>query len=342
MRVIEAMIACVILIVGVFATIRFSSQARIEQGVDLEETAQKAMEVVNNVNMMKKIVEDASNSESKLRSLLEALLPPNTYYNLTITSALSSHVIAEISNIESAGVVTGNSATAQKVVTVSLPVTKIENAQLDVMIVLDRSGSMDETVHGDPHNKIYYTKAASKTFIDQLDPTSDRVGLVSFSDSATLNSHLTNDFSSVKSKIDGLSPNGYTDMGDAVAIVNTELSSNSRTTATLAMIFLTDGVPNRPCPHYPQHVSTCPYAASYCLNKTQQTKQEGALIYTIGIGSGTSDFNETILKEIQTNGYYYAPSATQLNEIYGAIAQDLLFAVRYDIVVVKLTILRTG
>ena len=79
--------------------------------------------------------------------------------------------------------------------------------KLDVMIIIDRSGSMQ----GEP---LLDAKDAATTFIDSLDVAYDKVGLVSYSNSATLDTQLTTDFQSVKNAIDNLTANGYTNIGD--------------------------------------------------------------------------------------------------------------------------------
>jgi len=95
------------------------------------------------------------------------------------------------------------------------------------------------------------------------------------------------------------------------------------------MILLSDGVANRP------YNET--YAKEYA--RSQAEIAAGVIIYTIGLGD-PSYFDEELLKEIQTNGYYYAPSAEDLTDIYLAIAEDLLFIVKYEIVVLTLTLVK--
>ena len=345
MRVVEAMIACVILIIGISTTAYFSNVFATEEGGDLEEAGQNALHVLDNGDLIKKIIQNEDNWESKLKSLLETLLPPDTFYNLTLVSGLTGQPIAgAITNMKGQDPSSNLEAVfLQHIIPISLPLARIEQKELDVILIIDRSGSMDQSEPGDQHNKIYYAKLAAKAFIDQLNASKDRVGLVSYSDEATLDIGLTNDFQRVKAKIDNLSPNGYTNMGDAVKKLNEEFLAHNRTSATLAMILLTDGVANRPCPHNPQHSDqTCPYASQYALNESKKAEDRGILIYTIGLGANSRDFDEDLLKQMQTNGYYYTPSAEKLTDIYMAIAQDLLFAVKYEIVIIKLTLVKAG
>jgi len=84
---------------------------------------------------------------------------------------------------------------------------------IDVMLVIDRSGSMGGTLITDAKN-------AAKTFVDNT-CSSDLVGLASFSESATLDIGLTTDHNSIKTQIDALSTGGYTAIGDGIHTANT-------------------------------------------------------------------------------------------------------------------------
>ena len=97
--------------------------------------------------------------------------------------------------------------------------TSLDTNPLDVILVTDLSGSMGGDL-GD-------AKTAAKTFVDQLSGQ-DKVGLVSFTSTATLDRHLTSDFDDVKNVIDGYSAGGGTNMGDGLTEAIDELETNSR------------------------------------------------------------------------------------------------------------------
>jgi len=354
MRVIEAMIACIILIMGIYVTSYFSNVYMVEGGSELKEIGKSVVKIFESQGLVKKVAQviqggnasDAEKLRSELKSLVESLLPPETFYMLKISSEVTSRSFLSLTNIAEENETFMDKISLQQMVTVSFPAIIIQyrESKIDVILIIDRSGSMNEKEPGDPYPKIYYAKEAAMTFVDLMNATRDRVGLVSFSDTATLDCGLTSNFTLVKNKISRLTTGGYTNMGEAVEKANNEFAVHNRTDAILAIVFLTDGLANRPCPHHPKHVyTTCPYARSYVLNETRKAKDNGILIYTIGLGADTRSFDENLLREIQTNGYYYAPSGTKLKEIYGTIAKDLLtlaFSVDYDIITITLTLAR--
>ena len=330
MRVVEAMIACVILIVGLSATTYFSNVFTTEEGGDLEEVGQNILHVLDNTDLIKQIIQNEDNWESKLKSLVKTLLPPDTSYSLTLVSGLTGQPIAAITNMMGQGSPSSlNAVSLQRIITISLPLTRIEQKELDVMLVIDRSGSMNQTYKG--KTKITWTQEAAKAFVSQMDATKDRVGLASFATEATLDIGLTSNFQQVDSAIDSLRAVGERNMGDGIEKANQEFASDGRGSSTWVMILLSGGVANRP------YNET--YAREYALSQAEIAEGLGVTIYTIGLGD-PSRLDEGLLKEIQTNGYYHAPSAEDLMDIYKAIAEDLLFAVKYDIVIIKLTLVK--
>lgn len=339
MRIVEAMIACIILIIGILSTVYFSSVFSVEQSGAVTEYGENVLQVLDNTDLVKNVVLNATNSISDLRLLLQTLIPTGIYYNLTFVSGLSNNLIANVTNMVGQDTsVSRDVVSFTRVITVSLPLARVSQTPLDIVLIIDRSGSMSQSILGDPYSKLTSAKRAAKSFVDQLNSTGDRVGLVSYSDTARTDSGLTNNFNLVKQKIDSLSANGYTNIGDGLAKMIAEFSAHARSGAILATVLLTDGVANRPCPHFPQHVETCPNAADYALSQSSIAAGSGILIYTIGLGSSRTDFNEDLLMAMQTNGYFYAPSASDLMGIYDSIVQDLLYQTKYEIVVLTLTL----
>jgi hypothetical protein len=166
----------------------------------------------------------------------------------------------------------------------------------DVMLIIDRSGSMEGTPLQDAKN-------AAKTFVDMLDlsPDRDRVGVVSFETAAQLNHVLSRNGGSVKATIDGLSTTGFTNVGDGIKLANQQLTQNGRPGAAWITILLTDGLPNRP---YSSGSAFSEADAAYARGFAQQGRADGITLYTIGLGDGVSDY---FLDDKQASGHTYNP-----------------------------------
>jgi len=168
----------------------------------------------------------------------------------------------------------------------------------DIALVMDVSGSMD----GQP---IADAKTAAKGFVDRVEPGTDQVALVSFSDSATVNQVLATYAGTVRTAIDGLSAGGNTNIADALARTRAELDSpRHRPTNARAIVLLSDGQPN---------VGGDPRA------EADAAKAAGIRIFTIGLGTGV---DPALLRDLATSpsDYFYAPASDQLAAIYQQIS----------------------
>ena len=336
MRIIEAMLACIILFAGITMVTQFSTYG-VNHEAELNVVSEEVISTLDNTEAIERIIRNDENWLNELKAQIRTILPIETYYKLTIDSALTGESITSISDWPNEESEDLNKISITKIVPISLSESALELRKLDVVLIIDRSGSMDYKEPGDKYSKIYYARNAAKTFIDQLNASKDRVGLVSFSTTASLDIELTSDFSSVKNKIGRLWASGYTNIGDGIKKATDELVDKKRSDSILVEILLTDGVANRSCNHRPQHSGeTCPYAKDYAFKQAQIAKENNIRLYSIGLGADTKAFNEDLLKDIQTNGYYYAPSAEDLQDIYLAIAQDLLLEIKYEIVIINL------
>ncbi|HIC89642.1 MAG TPA: DNRLRE domain-containing protein, partial [Anaerolineae bacterium] len=223
------------------------------------------------------------------------------------------------------------------------PVT--ERRPLDVMIVLDRSGSMDDA-GGTPPQPITDAKNAAKHLVDELDSSIDRVGLVSYADWATLDAGLTDDFQSVKNAIDALSTGGYTNIGDAVFKAQEELSNNGRPQAVPVIVLLSDGVANRShagdsCDTWPSTPTACTNDA---INQAATAKSAGTVIYTIGLnldnigdehGEDVENLARQVLQSMASSpaNYYESPTSSELEGIFDDIANIITNVAGTDVVV---------
>ncbi|QYZ79113.1 VWA domain-containing protein [Methanofollis formosanus] len=111
---------------------------------------------------------------------------------------------------------------------------------IDVVLVIDRSGSMrGEDSSGEV--RLVSAKNAASTFIDAMDPRRDRVGLVSFSSTTTIDRGLTDDFSGVKTQLDALRADGSTQLRRGIYEAIRLLQEQGRDDAVKAVIVMTDG-----------------------------------------------------------------------------------------------------
>lgn len=174
--------------------------------------------------------------------------------------------------------------------------TPLACQQADVMLVLDRSGSINSTELGQ-------LKTAAKDFVDSLGLTTTGIhgGKSSFATSASLNHHLTDDPTSLKASIDAMVSGGFTNLKDGIDIAKVEMDNpgdgHDRTDGTSPdkMIIVTDGHPNRPLPS-----ST---ADDVAAASADAARAAGSEIFVVGVGA---DVNTAYLQnEIADDASHY-------------------------------------
>jgi hypothetical protein len=152
----------------------------------------------------------------------------------------------------------------------SLPVAahaKAVPAARDTVLVIDASSSMSSLGNNRPLRDV---QAAAKLFADmvanQPTQTSDRIALVTFHQTGTLQQRLTSEqespnFTVVKQRIDGIrlfSGTGWnTNYHAGLKTALDELAQNGRPNAEKRIVFMTDGMPNLPAPAS-YYSCTCP------------------------------------------------------------------------------------
>ena len=164
-----------------------------------------------------------------------------------------------------------------------------EFTPLDLCMVLDRSGSMSESMGS--KTKIQGVKEAATGVVNVLFPQ-DRVSIVSFSDTATTDVDFTSDFSAVKTKINQLSAGGGTSFGAGLKLALDQFNAHGNPDHIPAILFMSDGK-HWKSPDPDTYVAEC--------------KNKKIPIFTVGFAKTESEVDVTWLKKMssETDGEYH-------------------------------------
>ena len=192
----------------------------------------------------------------------------------------------------------------------------------DIVLVLDRSGSMEDALPA--------LQDAAIRFVDLIDEATDgvqdgviahgsRIGLVSFADSASLDVALTTDTNAVKDAINALTADGGT---NHEAAFNTAQAQLAGSTNTKQMIFFTDGV------------TTVGDDAS---DEAAAAKAAGTEIFVIGL-VGATGIDEAELQDWATDPdsehFFETTNPEDLQAIFEAIGAAITVPAATNVVVV--------
>ncbi len=180
------------------------------------------------------------------------------------------------------------------------------------VLVMDLSGSM-----ADPEaSGVSKIEAAKKAALQLLQAVGQenaaspihQMGLVSFRESAQVESPLTTDMASLEASVQQMFPDGGTNIGDGLYKA-LDLLTGAPPTARKFIILLSDGLPN----HGLQSVQ------EFLDGPVAQARSMGVCIYTIGLGEG-GEMNAELLRAIAEGSgcgqFYLAKEAFQLRTIY--------------------------
>ncbi len=190
---------------------------------------------------------------------------------------------------------------------------------LDVMLVLDRTGSMCTDSAGNPDpacNDMENARNGMKTFLSFMNPTLDHVGLAvlppatslatkcskppntaSYDDPAApyLLVPLSSDYktgnslnpaSNLVSTIDCVKANGNTAYANAIDAAQAEIVKDGRPGTQKVIVFLSDGAANTGPLYYP---ASSPYLLTPChqgITSAQTATAAGSTVYSIGYDVG--------------------------------------------------------
>jgi uncharacterized repeat protein (TIGR01451 family) len=170
--------------------------------------------------------------------------------------------------------------------------TIVTSEPVDFTLVLDTSGSMSEPIDG--VKKIKALKDSVNNFLDSAATVNEQSGsslvhvsLISFATNAYLQANLTDDFDSVKTKVNNLEADGATraDLG----LGTVKQVTGTRADAKQVVIFFTDGGPTK---YNTPFEDEC---AQDAVSVAKELKASGKTVYSIGVVSGADPSDTTKL-----------------------------------------------
>lgn len=174
-----------------------------------------------------------------------------------------------------------------------------------VVLVLDVSGSMD----GKPLKE---TKRAAKKFVRQMDMIEAEVGIVEYSDYATVLSNFTRNQDVLMDAIDNLEPYDMTNIEDGLYMADEML--NEENADKKIIVLMSDGQPNEGL------------VDEDLIEYANAIKSEGDYIYTLGFFSDVEDLwkAQYLMEQIATPGFHYeVDDADNLRFFFGDLAEQI-------------------
>jgi len=180
-----------------------------------------------------------------------------------------------------------------------------ERTPLNISIVIDRSGSMDD------RNKLTYVKKAVEHVIDNLSE-GDYVSIVSYNDDVTVLQETIPVGSKydLNEKINKLKASGFTNLSGGMFEGFNQVNKSFKRGYVNRVLLLSDGLANRGL--------TDRYKLAAKVRDLN--RDEGIVVSTFGVGT---DFNEDLMTDIAEYGrgnYYYIKDSEQIPDIF---AQEL-------------------
>ncbi|MCX6703291.1 MAG: VWA domain-containing protein [Candidatus Zambryskibacteria bacterium] len=192
----------------------------------------------------------------------------------------------------------------------------------DVLLVLDRSGSM-ASISRNPPEPLTSVKNTATNFVSSL-TSGDQVGVVSFANEASnpLDHSLSSSISSVKESIGQIfiatTSAQNTNIGDGLTKATEELLGvRARTDSKKVIVLLTDGDPTDP-----KMSDQSNYPTLFAERSAQVAKDSKITLFTIGLGSLVN--NDLLSRLASTPAQYFeAPTSADLASIYKKISKDI-------------------
>lgn len=204
---------------------------------------------------------------------------------------------------------------------------------MDVVFVVDESGSMSWDPDGDGDTKMEEARAAAKAFVGKMNSSYDRAGVVGFDYSGDIKltpppdrEYVTTDFGTngVNGSIDDFHANGGTDIGSGLHEGNVIFGVKSNSSRNKVIVLLSDGENDDPedptCDNDPGSDSDFDADELACMNQkafdeADRADKDGVTIHAIGFGSAD---NATLKDVAETTGgsYRYVADADDLSSVF--------------------------
>jgi uncharacterized protein YfiM (DUF2279 family) len=182
----------------------------------------------------------------------------------------------------------------------------------DLCLVLDRSGSMDQTDAGNGLSRWQALRHAVTEFRSGIDttPHTELLGLASYSTTGQVDVSLTSNYAQIDSAVNSMDTNGYTNISEGIdmgALVLTD-TSYARPFAAKTMVVLTDGIWNR---------GRSPVLAA------QDAAAARITIHTVTYSSSANRSDMIAVASATGGKHYHAPDGAALQAIFREIALSL-------------------
>jgi Mg-chelatase subunit ChlD len=205
--------------------------------------------------------------------------------------------------------------------------TKTCKQPTDVMLVLDRSGSMNDD-NQEPPQPLTAVKNAARSFVERL-ANKDKAGLVTFATDAIVDATLTSGYTELTSTIDNIriqqpEQAQHTNIAAGIKAAMEEFASERHTNESRkAIVLLTDGIASRPLPPEESDADKDEYPKRQAREQAQKAREEqNTRLYAIGLGD---EVEGAFLQKLAADSdrYFFAPKTTELSSIYEEIATSI-------------------
>jgi len=190
-----------------------------------------------------------------------------------------------------------------------------ERSPLNLVLVLDRSGSMNDS------DKMPYLKESLRVFLQSL-RSDDIVAIVTYSDEAEVlrEASFVEDGRWIQNAVERLQSGGSTNLYDGLMLGFAQAERNYDIRRNNRLILLTDGIANVGVTD-PDRIAA---DAKYYNDR-------GIYLSTVGLGL---DFNDDLLSTLAYQGdgaYHFIDSAEEMNRVFRAEVEGLVEKVARDV-----------